>query len=310
MTTGSNTPCTCTCVYTMHESCIDCNTGNLWALDSDSASPKSASYLNQCTVQSSQAQNLVTKLSSGYVLTLCCWAIWIVVICWATTESTSMSILLNSSKQAQAPELAKPLKNFPMAMKSSWSEQLNTTHWMAIALARSCCVWERKMELHAGNKRNRSWQAGLMYNAHAYVDIYKHNFPTHTPVDQLQHKRMNAHRHARTQARPHTHTHTHTHLHTTHVHTLAHNTCAHTCTLTHTHTHLHSFCLASPSWTGWSSSKLQVESSSECEVTPVSEGGDDQSTGVTQVLIAIGKLSIHCSHQQLIVPVVPECVCV
>lgn len=34
--------------------------------------------------------------------------------------------------------LAKPLKNFPMAMKSSWSEQLNTTHWMAIALAKSC----------------------------------------------------------------------------------------------------------------------------------------------------------------------------
>ena len=34
-------------------------------------------------------------------------------------------------------DLASPLKNFPIAMKSSWSEQLNTTHWMAIALARS-----------------------------------------------------------------------------------------------------------------------------------------------------------------------------
>lgn len=34
--------------------------------------------------------------------------------------------------------LASPLKNFPMAMKSSWSEQLNTTHWIANALARSC----------------------------------------------------------------------------------------------------------------------------------------------------------------------------
>ena len=49
-----------------------------------------------------------------------------------------MSILLNSSKQAQAPALASPLKNFPMAMKSNWSEQLNTTHWTAIAFARSC----------------------------------------------------------------------------------------------------------------------------------------------------------------------------
>ena len=33
--------------------------------------------------------------------------------------------------------LARPLKNFPIAIKSSWSEQLNTTHWIAIALARS-----------------------------------------------------------------------------------------------------------------------------------------------------------------------------
>lgn len=32
--------------------------------------------------------------------------------CWATTESTSSSILLNSSKQAQAPEEARPLKNW------------------------------------------------------------------------------------------------------------------------------------------------------------------------------------------------------
>ena len=31
--------------------------------------------------------------------------------CWATTDSTSRSILLNSSKQAQAPADARPLKN-------------------------------------------------------------------------------------------------------------------------------------------------------------------------------------------------------
>ncbi len=36
--------------------------------------------------------------------------------------------------------LAKPLKNFPIAIKSSWSEQLNTTHWIAIALAKSFVV--------------------------------------------------------------------------------------------------------------------------------------------------------------------------
>lgn len=57
-----------------------------------------------------------------------------------TTDNTSMSILLNSSKQAHAPELASPLKNLPIAMKSNWSEQLNTTHCLAIALAKSFVV--------------------------------------------------------------------------------------------------------------------------------------------------------------------------
>lgn len=33
-------------------------------------------------------------------------------ICWATTDNTSASIRLNSSKQAQAPEDANPLKNY------------------------------------------------------------------------------------------------------------------------------------------------------------------------------------------------------
>lgn len=57
-----------------------------------------------------------------------------------TTDNTSISILLNSSKQAQAPELASPLKNLPIAIKSSWSEQLKTTHCLAIALAKSLVV--------------------------------------------------------------------------------------------------------------------------------------------------------------------------
>lgn len=42
--------------------------------------------------------------------------LWIVRICCATTESTSRSILLNSSKQDHAPHDASPLKNFPRAM--------------------------------------------------------------------------------------------------------------------------------------------------------------------------------------------------
>eukprot|EP00960_Hanusia_phi_P052209 761318-Hanusia_phi.AAC.2 len=44
-----------------------------------------------------------------------CVASWMVITCWAITDSTSMSMRLNSSKQAQAPEDASPLKNFPIA---------------------------------------------------------------------------------------------------------------------------------------------------------------------------------------------------
>lgn len=40
----------------------------------------------------------------------CPTAIWILIICWATTDSTSTSTQLNSSKQAQAPDCAKPYK--------------------------------------------------------------------------------------------------------------------------------------------------------------------------------------------------------
>ncbi len=37
-------------------------------------------------------------------------------ICCATTDNTSRSIRLNSSKHDQAPEDANPLKNFPVAL--------------------------------------------------------------------------------------------------------------------------------------------------------------------------------------------------
>ena len=53
------------------------------------------------------------------------------------TDNTSILILLNSSKHAQAPAAANPLKNLPTIMKSIESEQLNTTHYLAKALAKS-----------------------------------------------------------------------------------------------------------------------------------------------------------------------------
>lgn len=50
-------------------------------------------------------------------------------------------ILLNSSKQAQAPADAKPLKNLPTIIKSIESEQLKTTHCFAKAFAKSLVVY-------------------------------------------------------------------------------------------------------------------------------------------------------------------------
>ena len=54
----------------------------------------------------------------GLLPTLCCWAFWMVVICWATTDNTSMSMRLNSSKHAQAPEL-KINRQVPVNMQNT-----------------------------------------------------------------------------------------------------------------------------------------------------------------------------------------------
>jgi hypothetical protein len=48
-----------------------------------------------------------------------------------------MLILLNSSKQIQEPEAARPLKKEVIIIISIVGEQLNTTHYFANALARS-----------------------------------------------------------------------------------------------------------------------------------------------------------------------------
>lgn len=53
------------------------------------------------------------------------------------TDNTSTWILLNSSKQHQAPADASPLKNLATIKWSIPSEQLNTTHYLAKAFAKS-----------------------------------------------------------------------------------------------------------------------------------------------------------------------------
>ena len=67
-------------------------------------------------------------------------AVCIVSTCWAITERTYKSILLNSSKQHHPPDWANPLKNFLIAKKFKPSEQLNTTHITANAFAKSLTV--------------------------------------------------------------------------------------------------------------------------------------------------------------------------
>jgi hypothetical protein len=53
------------------------------------------------------------------------------------TDKTSISILLNSSRQVHAPYYARPLKCLPIILYSIWSEQLKTTQNIPKALARS-----------------------------------------------------------------------------------------------------------------------------------------------------------------------------
>jgi len=64
-------------------------------------------------------------------------AILIVYNYWAITDNTSTSILLNSSRQAQAPYSLSPEKSLPISLYSIYSEQLNTTQITPKPLARS-----------------------------------------------------------------------------------------------------------------------------------------------------------------------------
>lgn len=60
--------------------------------------------------------------------------------CCATTDNTSISMRLNSSKQAQAPLCASPAKKRPMKRKSRASPELKTTQFIPRARLRSLIV--------------------------------------------------------------------------------------------------------------------------------------------------------------------------
>lgn len=74
--------------------------------------------------------------------------LWIVRICWATTESTSKSILLNSSKQAQAPQDKSPWEkkeqwNFSMLSDPvfHWNVAFFTWYFMELISYQGNCVF-------------------------------------------------------------------------------------------------------------------------------------------------------------------------
>jgi len=56
------------------------------------------------------------------------------------TESTSIFILLNSSKHDQQPCYARPQKNLPIVFISTFSEQLKTKQYYPIYLDKSFTV--------------------------------------------------------------------------------------------------------------------------------------------------------------------------
>ena len=107
-------------------------------LSGSSCLPAYPGFMVMNTVQ--EGSRDISVPSNMNLLTPWLMATWMLWICWAITESTSSSMRLNSSKQAHAPAWAKPLKNLPMALKSRPSEQLNTTHCLATALAKSLQV--------------------------------------------------------------------------------------------------------------------------------------------------------------------------
>lgn len=78
-------------------------------------------YSRSKNLVSTQKHNCLWRVKHPgvtYLSERACCAFCMVVICWATTDNTSMSILLNSSKHAQAPEL----KNNSMYVQ--WSTKL------------------------------------------------------------------------------------------------------------------------------------------------------------------------------------------
>ena len=85
--------------------------------------PRATSYLSAKRVP-----------SNSKVATLAALALWMVRICCAMTDSTSRSMRLNSSKQAQAPAEARPLKNLPYA-----KQQPTSVSWvMPNHMSRGC----------------------------------------------------------------------------------------------------------------------------------------------------------------------------
>ena len=61
--------------------------------------------------------------------------------------------------------------------------------------------------------------------------------------------------------------------------------------------YLNSFSLSGAGRSSRCSSELEVEGSSEGQVTPVCEGRDHQTARVPEVLVAVHKLGIHSSYQ-------------
>lgn len=94
-------------------------------------------------------------------------ATWIYEINELTTDKTVVYILLNSSKQLHAPQLIKPLKNFPIEWIFKSSEQLNTTHCIPIVLAKSRIVSDFPVP-------DGPYIIPLRFNYIAFIKVIKH----------------------------------------------------------------------------------------------------------------------------------------
>lgn len=104
------------------------------------------------------------------IITLASIAFWMVIICMATTDSTSMFIRLNSSKHAHAPELYRK-------RESEWQGPWHMTVTWPVDMPQGTSQrMERHYRLQDNMQKDASQETFYFYsvNSSSYTQIHAH----------------------------------------------------------------------------------------------------------------------------------------